>query len=253
MVKGISFDFWDTLFIDDSDEEKRAGMGLRSKEEERFHLLVTHLSLEEGCSSSLEKAVIYEKNWFEDQWKVSHRTPNVEERVKKICDNLKVDWNTEAISEIVSKFENMEVDIQPDPLEGCFNVLKDLSKDYKLAITSDTIYTPGEGIRKILKNHKMFDYFKCFSFSNEVGSSKPKKEIFSNTLKGLDLDAKEVVHIGDRLYNDIKGGQESGLRTIWLNLKTRGKGKVEQEVQADFEIGSLDELPQALKSFSTLS
>ena len=38
-IKAISFDLWDTLVIDDSDEAKRAGRGLRSKFDERRHLL----------------------------------------------------------------------------------------------------------------------------------------------------------------------------------------------------------------------
>ena len=38
-VKAVTFDFWDTIVIDDSDEPKRAKRGLRSKPDERRHLL----------------------------------------------------------------------------------------------------------------------------------------------------------------------------------------------------------------------
>ncbi|MBG07939.1 MAG: hypothetical protein CME68_04225 [Halobacteriovoraceae bacterium] len=247
MLKGISFDFWDTLFIDDSDEKKRVDLGLCSKAEERFHLLKTHLSLKESLSSSLKSAINYEKEWFESEWKSFNRTPSVEKRIKKICESLKVDPRRDSILELASKFENLEVEIQPDPFEDCFNILKELSKEYKLAITSDTIYTPGQGIRKILKDHGMFDLFHCFSFSNEVGVSKPKKEIFFNTLENLELAPKEVVHVGDRFYNDVFGGQRSGLSTVWLNLKGHTQGEEVQEVKADFEIRSLSELPRVLK------
>ena len=38
-IKAITFDLWDTLVVDDSDEAKRAEHGLRSKFDERRHLL----------------------------------------------------------------------------------------------------------------------------------------------------------------------------------------------------------------------
>ena len=37
-IRAVSFDLWDTLVVDDSDEAVRAGRGLRSKREERRHL-----------------------------------------------------------------------------------------------------------------------------------------------------------------------------------------------------------------------
>ena len=39
MIKGITFDLWDTMVRDDSDEPKRAAQGLRSKKAERRHLV----------------------------------------------------------------------------------------------------------------------------------------------------------------------------------------------------------------------
>ena len=38
-IKGITFDLWDTIVHDDSDEPKRKALGLRSKKAERRHLL----------------------------------------------------------------------------------------------------------------------------------------------------------------------------------------------------------------------
>ena len=39
MLKAITFDLWDTIVHDDSDEPKRKAQGLRSKKAERRHLL----------------------------------------------------------------------------------------------------------------------------------------------------------------------------------------------------------------------
>ena len=45
-IKAITFDLWDTLVVDDSDEAKRAERGLRSKFDERRHLLWEALNAE---------------------------------------------------------------------------------------------------------------------------------------------------------------------------------------------------------------
>ena len=39
MIKAVTFDLWDTMVHDDSDEAKRQAQGLRSKKAERRHLL----------------------------------------------------------------------------------------------------------------------------------------------------------------------------------------------------------------------
>ncbi len=39
MIKAVTFDLWDTMVYDDSDEPERARRGLRSKRDERRHLL----------------------------------------------------------------------------------------------------------------------------------------------------------------------------------------------------------------------
>ena len=38
-IKAVTFDLWDTMIHDDSDEAKRKAQGLRSKKAERRHLL----------------------------------------------------------------------------------------------------------------------------------------------------------------------------------------------------------------------
>ena len=43
MIQALTFDFWDTLAADDSDEPKRAQMGLPSKADERVVLFVDHI------------------------------------------------------------------------------------------------------------------------------------------------------------------------------------------------------------------
>ena len=45
MIKAVTFDLWDTMVVDESDEPKRAAQGLRSKRDERRHLVWEALNL----------------------------------------------------------------------------------------------------------------------------------------------------------------------------------------------------------------
>src|SRR5690348_11684580 len=52
-IKAITFDLWDTIVHDDSDEPKRAKLGLRSKKAERRHLLWQALDRERAIDAAL--------------------------------------------------------------------------------------------------------------------------------------------------------------------------------------------------------
>ncbi len=43
MIRAVTFDFWDTLVFDDSDEPKRAALGLPSKADTRRQLLTAEV------------------------------------------------------------------------------------------------------------------------------------------------------------------------------------------------------------------
>ena len=43
-IKAVTFDLWDTVFDDESDEPKRAALGLESKAETRHRLLLDALN-----------------------------------------------------------------------------------------------------------------------------------------------------------------------------------------------------------------
>jgi len=49
-VKALTFDLWDTIFIDDSDEPKRAAQGLRPKSEQRPYAIFEALKDQEGIT-----------------------------------------------------------------------------------------------------------------------------------------------------------------------------------------------------------
>ena len=72
-----------------------------------------------------------------------------------------------------------------------------------------------------IKNTGLENKYNFVIASEIFGHSKPKKEIFLETLRLLNLTVKEVenvVFIGDNPYTDIIGAQSIGMKTIWISM-----------------------------------
>jgi putative hydrolase of the HAD superfamily len=51
-------------------------------------------------------------------------------------------------------------------------------------------------------------------FSSEVGRRKPDPAIFLRALDALDVEPAAALFVGDRLYEDVRGASEVGMRTV---------------------------------------
>jgi putative hydrolase of the HAD superfamily len=215
MIKAVTFDIWDTMVHDDSDEPKRAARGLRSKRDERRHLVWR--ALDEIRPIDLEQVVLaYDTAdaGFNLVWKENHINGTVEQRLRVVLNGLGRSLPDEAMVKLVVDTGRMEVDIPPDPVEGIGEALAALSGRYKLCVVSDAIVTPGTGLRAILERHGLKRYFQAFAFSDEVGHSKPHRAIFDSAAGQLGVAPNEILHVGDRDHNDVKGPQAIGAKAV---------------------------------------
>lgn len=215
MIKAITFDFWDTIVIDDSDEAKRATQGLSTKAETRLQLLITEITRHHPhiTSDLVQTAFNHANDRFRHQWKVEHHTPPVAERYKEVYKFLGLDL-TPGYDDVVRSVEEMEVEISPDFAPGVHKALSVLAQDYKLGIISDAIHTPGRGLRQILEREGLLQYFDHWVFSDEAGASKPAPIVFEQAAAELGVSLTEIVHIGDRESNDIEGPLAMGMKAV---------------------------------------
>ena len=65
-----------------------------------------------------------------------------------------------------------------------------------------------------LNSHGFVTFFQDFAFSDAVGHSQPHADIFHSAPRQLGVDVKEMVHVGDRTHNDIKGPQALGMKAV---------------------------------------
>lgn len=217
-IKAVTFDLWDTMVDDDSDEPKRAAEGLRSKRDERRHLLWSALNADDtGAPIDLESVVLtYDTAdaGFNLVWKELHINWTVEQRLRVVLNGLGRSLPQDAFDRLVEDTGRMEVEIPPDAIDGIGAALADLSQRYKLAVVSDAIVTPGVGLKAILTGHGLAQYFSAFAFSDEVGHSKPHRSMFDCACAELGVAVDEIVHIGDRDHNDVKGPHALGAKAV---------------------------------------
>ena len=243
-IKAITFDLWDTLVIDDSDEAKRAEQGLRAKFDERRHLLWEALNTTEPIElETVRLAYNVGDAAFNKVWKEQHITWHIAERLRVILNGLGRELPDEIFNAVVRAHEEMEVDIPPDAMPDAVPVLERLARRYKLCIVSDAIVSPGSCLRRLLENHGLAKFFNGFAFSDEVGHSKPHRSMFESAAGQRGVEISEMLHIGDRNHNDVKGPQQLGMKAI---LFTASRDVDKTNTSADAICESFDKLEAAI-------
>ncbi len=244
-IKAITFDLWDTVINDDSDEPVRKERGLRSKRDERHYLVWKAVSEVAPVSSEVVSQAYEEINReFNRVWHDEFVTWTVTERLQRIIQYLDIGLPDESFKATVEQLETMELEVPPKPIAGVHEALSEISQQYPLAVVSDTINTPGTGLRLWLDRHDLKQYFQAFGFSDEVGRSKPHRDIFAKALAGVGARFEDAVHIGDREHNDIKGAHALGMRAV---LFTATRAADSASTTADAVCNSYSELPSILK------
>ena len=87
------------------------------------------------------------------------------------------------------------------------------------------------------------DRFAFVVFSQDVQFEKPDRRIFEITAERIDCELAQMLHVGDSLKNDVNGAQNVGAHAVWLN---REGIRNDTEIQPDYEVASLTEIPAIL-------
>jgi len=218
-IRAVTFDLWDTIIVDDSDEPKRIVKGLLSKYLTRRKLVWEFLEKHESIDKELINAsyaatdAAFHKVWYDQ-----NITWQVDERLEIVLKGVGRTLPHNEMAELVRLHEEMELEVQPDLAVGIVEAIKELHGKYKLGVISDTIFSSGVVLRKILQANDIEQYFDVFIFSDEMGCSKPDSRAFTAAAKGLGIGITEIAHVGDRDTKDIKGPQGLGAKGIYTTV-----------------------------------
>ncbi len=104
------------------------------------------------------------------------------------------------------------------PMDGVHAVLEELhGLGYRLALVSNA--GDAENVQRLIDKADLRRYFDPILISASVGLRKPNPALFERVLAEWGLPAKQVVMVGDMLGADILGGQNAGMRQIWLTAE----------------------------------
>lgn len=184
-IKGVTFDIGGVLYSDDV-----------------FKRAIKSALIEMGAKVTDQR--------FEEVYSGHLEAQNGSLRSKLCMEFLGSLDRKDELLKITDKFWIFETsDIYPD---GKKELIELKQAGYKLGIIANQPATVADS----LKRDGIYELFDFVGISALVGLEKPKPEFFSFVAKKLELDPTEIVHVGNRVDNDVKPAKSIGMKTIWV-------------------------------------
>ncbi|CUU48922.1 HAD family hydrolase [Clostridium beijerinckii] len=95
--------------------------------------------------------------------------------------------------------------------EDVFEIIPQLSKNYKLGVISDT----WPSLERVFRNAGLRDYFSTFVMSSTTGVIKPNELMFNTALSELNIKPEEAMFIDDSIKN-VEGASKLGIESILM-------------------------------------
>ena len=127
-------------------------------------------------------------------------------------------------------------------LPGAEEAVEQLHKTYRLFLASNGNASVQKGR---MTSANLYRFFEKVFVSEEIGHNKPSKAYFDAAFAQIpDFDPAKALMVGDSLSSDIKGGNNAGIRTCWVNPGHKPRNP---EISVDYEIEALSQLPALLE------
>lgn len=237
-IKAVTFDLWETLIFERDGYSSRrmtARYANLSEALKTFGLEFTieqlHVATDEMISSLVKVWNRNEDVTCKDQIRL------IIEAASKNKIILKNEWIDDLYSAYVSPIVEIPPYLNPDARE-IFAWLKD--RHMRIGLICNTGLTPGTGLRRLLADEGVIDFFDIMLFSDEVGIRKPDLGIFQLATQKLKVKPCEAIHVGDNLKADVWGAKNAGWKAIFF------QSQVGRDREAEADARSLVSLSRRL-------
>ena len=123
------------------------------------------------------------------------------------------------IAALASQFERLR-DAVLKPFPGALEILRQLRE---IPVRTALISNGGKDLQwGKINRFALARFFDHIQVEQEFGIGKPEARAFRHALTCLDVTPADAWMVGDNLDNDIRGAQQVGIHTIWIDA--RGKG-----------------------------
>lgn len=137
-------------------------------------------------------------------------------RFESLFDEMNLNYNEQELAGFIDDFQNA-LGENFCYLEDSYDLCLRLSKNYDEYIVTNGLCRIqnrkyyGAGFDKVMKG--------CF-VSEEAGCAKPDPEFFEYCVSQIECkDKRRILMIGDSLSSDVRGANNAGIDTCWLNLE----------------------------------
>jgi FMN phosphatase YigB (HAD superfamily) len=236
MLRAVTFDYWDTLY---------EGGALPERVALRRTAVGALLGAYGRAMPDEQLRALYEASGQEAErwWREEHRGYTTDERLRWILERAAVTprQNCEHVTAAVDAVDNALLMLPPAMLSGAWQMLRSLSRHYRLAVISDTGFASGRAQDRLLEKDAARDFFAATIYSMDVGHATPRPELFAAAVSTLGIEPAEILHIGDNERTDVRGALAAGFRAIRLDVVRSGGPSA-----AEFVARSYDELTRYL-------
>ncbi len=209
MTRHVTFDLWRTLLVDTAEEERSAA---------RIDALAEVLPLDRdqiACALDRTADALWRRQDAElrDPGPVGHADDFLRHAGASVPSDVR-DRVAQIIASTIVRFP-------PSLIDGAAETLQATARRTSIGLVSNTGFSPGPALRRVLHHLGVAQHFSAFAFSDEVGWAKPHPAIFAHALAHLGARPADVLHVGDTLAADVAGAQAHGMRTVWLASEVR--------------------------------
>ena len=128
-------------------------------------------------------------------------------------------------------------------LPGAEEAVDELSKKYRLFLASNGTAVVQKGR---MTSANLYRFFEKVFVSQEIGHNKPSKAYFDACFAQIPgFDPAKAMMVGDSLTSDIRGGNNAGIRTCWVNPNHAPR---DPQIHVDHEIEALSQLEALLET-----
>jgi putative hydrolase of the HAD superfamily len=132
------------------------------------------------------------------------------------------DFGDTLVDEATEVKDETHITLRGELIPGAGELVRALKRrGYQLALVADgrqgTYYN-------VLTQHRLYDLFDAFSISEQVGVEKPDPRMFVHALDQLGIakeDYGRTAMVGNYLERDIKGANQVGMISVWLDWSPR--------------------------------
>lgn len=124
-----------------------------------------------------------------------------------------------SVDELVSVIREAFDSIDPERLvyKDVPPALESLSRwGVEMGIVGNTLFWESADTRRLLRRAGISGFFKYMLFSDEVGYSKPDREIFLEFSRLTGVHPGKIIYVGDNVVEDVGGALSSGMLGVLI-------------------------------------